>query len=69
MLPESGIHGGDDEDSDESSSSPAVSFQKPAVKDEQGKREVRASLTRTREEREVKEENELDRSLGIYIST
>jgi hypothetical protein len=29
---ESGIHGGVDEDSDESSSSPAVSFQKPAGK-------------------------------------
>jgi hypothetical protein len=31
MSPESGIHGGDNEDSDESSLSPAVSFQKPAV--------------------------------------
>jgi hypothetical protein len=38
-LPESGIHGGDYEDSDESSSSPAVSFQKPAVEDEEERRE------------------------------
>jgi hypothetical protein len=50
-LPESGIHGGDDEDSDESSSSLAVSFQKPAVKDERRRENCRASLTR----REVRE--------------
>jgi hypothetical protein len=46
VLSESGIHGGDDEDSDESSSSPAVSFQKPAKGRTPVRREVRASLTR-----------------------
>ena len=46
VLPESGIHGGDDEDSDESSSSSAVLFQKTAKGRTPVKREVRASLTR-----------------------
>jgi hypothetical protein len=51
VLPESGIHGGDDEDSDESSSSSAVSFQKPAVKMNKG-REKWELLSLEREKRE-----------------
>ena len=59
MSPESGIHGGDNEDSDESSSSPAVSFQKPAEEDERRGREKGELLSLVpRLERETNGRNE-----------